>query len=239
MQAMQPPASSPSPRIRLPRLNWSVPVSGRLRTAASETGQEGQQGQPEAGQAADEAPRRCGPPAGSPRLPRAAQDATSSISGADAATSVPTRVHSATLTASLSATADTTADTAMGSNAADAANVMPGADCRAVGGMSEVGEVNGAEVVDGAASSEQLGRLQAASASAHGGIGGRSQNGAGVRLLVGAAPAPPVPTAPPAPPVPPAPPMALVGLVALGGKGSKVEALDGPGHGAWHEAKLV
>ena len=167
---------------------------------------------------------------------RPAQDAPSSISGAS--TSVPTRVHSAPLSAPLSATADTTADTAMGSNAANA-DVMSGADCRAVGGMNEVGEVDGAEVVDGAASSEQLGRLQAASAPAHGGIGGHRQDDAGVRLLVGAAPAPQVPPASPAPPVPRAPPAPPVAPVALGGKGSKVEALDGPGHGAWYEAKLV
>ena len=67
-----------------------------------------------------------------------------------------------------------------------------------------------------------------APASAHGGIAARVQGDAGVRLLGGAASALPVPRAPPAPPAPP---------VALWGKGSKLEALDGPG--TWYEASVM
>ena len=71
--------------------------------------------------------------------------------------------------------------------------------------------------------------LAPAPAPAHGGVADHSQDDAGVRLLGGALPVPPVPCAPPAPPA--APP------VPLWGKGSKVEALDGPG--TWYEASVL
>ena len=71
--------------------------------------------------------------------------------------------------------------------------------------------------------------LAPAPAPAHGGVADRSQVDAGVRLLGSAAPASPVPRAPAAPPVAPVPP--------CWGKGSKLEALDGPG--TWYEASVL
>ena len=72
---------------------------------------------------------------------------------------------------------------------------------------------------------EEWRALAPAAAPAHGDIAGRSQDGAGVPPV----PAPLVPCAPLAPPVPP--------VTLWGGKGSKVEALDGPG--TWYEASVL